>query len=146
MFLQLILLISLIIFKKKFHFLIPQVDYFFLKLSINEKRAPGKTARSKLAFPDEISTPIRAPHPGLARALSGPRPGLVRGLSGSILTPFLVRLDFNPKKALSGLILTPFLARLDFNPNKVSSGSILTLIRPRPGLVRLNFNPISSPA
>ena len=81
-------------------------DYFFM--------APGKTARSEPAFPDEILTPIRAP-----------RPGLVRGSSGSILTPFLVRIEFNP--------------------NKVSSVLILTLIRPGPGLVRLNFNPISRP-
>jgi len=73
--------------------------------------APGKMARSKPGFPDEILTPIRAP-----------RPGLVRGLSGSTLTPFLVRLDFNPNKALSGSILTPFLVRLDFNPSKASSG------------------------
>ncbi len=57
--------------------------------------APGKTARSKPGFLDEILTLIRAP-----------RPGLVRVSSGLILTllsprPGLVRIDFNPNKALS---------------------------------------------
>jgi len=87
--------------------------------------APGKTARSKPAFPDEILTPCPVRH--LVRMKVGKK------------APFLVRVS-------SGAILTPFLVQLDFNPNKISSGSILTLIRPCPGLVRLNFNPISRPA
>ncbi len=70
--------------------------------------APGKTARSKPAFPDEILTLIRATRPASS--------GLVRVSSGLILTPFLVRIDFNPNKVSSGSILTPFLVRIDFNP------------------------------
>ena len=92
---------------------------------LSSKQAPGKTARSKPGFPDEILTPCPVRH--LVRMKVGKK------------APFLVRVS-------SGAILTPFLVQLDFNPNKISSGSILTLIRPCPGLIRLNFNPISRPA
>ena len=115
--------------------------------------APGKTARSKPAFPDEILTPCLGHH--LVRRKVGKKEKGHISCPDEILTPcpvrHLVRMKVGKKapflvRVSSGAILTPFLVRLDLNPNKISSGSILTLIGPRPGLIRLNFNPISCPA
>jgi len=69
-------------------------------------RGPGKMARSKPGFTDEILTPIRAPHPGLVRddiliPIRAPRPVLVfNKILTTIRAPSQGQ-DFNPNKGSS---------------------------------------------